>query len=155
MSMESCPVFIRPAGENDLAAILDIEKFCRTVTWSPASFKSELAGDNSINLVAQAYKGPLCGFIFAVLAADELEINTIAVSPNYQRLGIAQQLLSAAAQAGFNRGAATLHLEVRSRNKPAVSLYEKLGFEIRWIRKKYYSDNGDDAIVMSKPIEPP
>lgn len=153
--MKSCPVFIRPAGENDLAAILDIEKFCRTVTWSPASFKGELAGDNSINLVAQAYDGPLCGFIFAVLAADELEINTLAVSPSYQRLGIAQQLLSAAAQAGFNGGAATMHLEVRSRNKPAVSLYEKLGFEVRWIRKKYYSDNGDDAIVMSKPIEPP
>ena len=153
--MGSYPVFIRPAGETDLAAILDIEKFCRTVTWSPASFKSELAGENSINLVAQAYEGPLCGFIFAVLAADEIEINTIAVSPAFQRQGIAQQLLSAAAQTGLNRGAATLHLEVRSRNKPAFSLYEKLGFEIRWIRKKYYSDNGDDAIVMSKPIEPP
>jgi [ribosomal protein S18]-alanine N-acetyltransferase len=153
--MESCPVFIRPAGENDLPAILDIEKFCRTVTWGPASFKSELAGENSIAFVAQAYEGPLCGFVFAVLAADELEINTIAVGPRYQRLGIAQQLLSAVAQAGFNRGAATLHLEVRSRNKPAFSLYEKLGFETRWIRKKYYSDDGDDAIVMSKPIEIP
>ena len=153
--MGSYPVFIRPAGETDLAAILDIEKFCRTVTWSPASFKSELAGENSINLVAQAYEGPLCGFIFAVLAADEIEINTIAVSPAFQRQGIAQQLLSAAAQTGLNRGAATLHLEVRSRNKPAFSLYEKLGFEIRWIRKKYYSDNGDDAIVMAKSIEPP
>jgi [ribosomal protein S18]-alanine N-acetyltransferase len=151
--MKSCPFFIRPAAQNDLAAILDIEKFCRTVTWSPASFRSELAGENSINLVAQAYEGPLCGFVFAMLAADELEINTLAVSPNFQRLGIAQQLLSAAALAGFNRGAVTLHLEVRSRNRPAVSLYEKLGFEVRWIRKKYYSDNGDDAIVMSKPIE--
>jgi ribosomal-protein-alanine N-acetyltransferase len=153
--MEHRPVFIRPAEASDLAAILDIEKFCRTVTWSPASFKSELAGDNSINLVAQAYGGLICGFIFAVLAADELEINTIAVSPKYQRLGIAQQLLSAVAQAGSSRGAVTVHLEVRSRNKPAVCLYEKLGFEVRWIRKKYYSDDGDDAIVMSKPIELP
>jgi ribosomal-protein-alanine N-acetyltransferase len=153
--MESCPVFIRPAAESDLAAILDIEKFCRTVTWSPASFKGELAGDNNINLVAQAYDGPLCGFIFAVIAADELEINTIAVSPRFQRLGVAQQLLFAAAQTGFDRGAAFVHLEVRSRNRPALRLYEKLGFEVRWIRKKYYSDDGDDAIVMSKQIELP
>ncbi|HUI91333.1 MAG TPA: ribosomal protein S18-alanine N-acetyltransferase [Chitinivibrionales bacterium] len=151
--MERCPVFIRPAAGNDLAAILDIEKYCCTVTWNLSSFRSELSGENRINLVAQAYDGPLCGFIFSMLAADELEINTLAVGPTYQRLGIAQKLLAAAAQAGFSRGAETMHLEVRSRNRPAVCLYEKLGFEVRWIRKKYYSDNGDDAIVMSKSIE--
>jgi ribosomal-protein-alanine N-acetyltransferase len=153
--MDRCAFFIRPAAESDLPSILDIEKYCCTVTWSASSFKSELCGENRINLVAQAYEGPLCGFIFAMVAADELEINTLAVGPAFQRLGIAQKLLSAAAQAGLNRGAATMHLEVRSKNKPAVCLYEKLGFEVRWIRKKYYSDNGDDAIVMSKQIEAP
>ncbi len=143
---------IRPAVRADLAVILDIEKSCRTVTWSAESFAFELAGASNINLVAQAGDGTVCGFVFSVVAADELEINTLAVRPAFQRQGIAQHLLAAAAQTAYGRGAAFIHLEVRSKNTPAFNLYRKMGFEVRWIRKQYYSDDGDDAIVMSSDI---
>jgi [ribosomal protein S18]-alanine N-acetyltransferase len=144
---------IRPAAACDLNAILDIEQCCRTVTWSAAAFSTELSTANAINLVAQADNGTPCGFVFAVCAADELEINTLAVHPDHRRRGIARRLLAAAADAGRRRGAESVHLEVRSKNKVAYNLYIALGFEIRWIRKKYYSDDGDDAIVMSRDID--
>ncbi|HMD69033.1 MAG TPA: ribosomal protein S18-alanine N-acetyltransferase [Chitinivibrionales bacterium] len=144
---------IRPAAKCDLPAILDIEHSCRTVTWSAAAFSSELTADNAVNLVAQSENGTACGFVFAVLAADELEINTIAVHPDHRRRGVARCLLAAAADAARRRGAESVHLEVRSKNRVAFDLYVKLGFEIRWIRRKYYSDDGDDAIVMSRDID--
>lgn len=146
------PVNIRPAVRADLSVILDIEKLCRTVTWSATSFATELSCPGNINLVAQTGDGTVRGFVFSVIAADELEIHTIAVRPAFQRQGIAGHLLTAAAQAAFGRGAAIVHLEVRSKNTPALNLYRKMGFEVRWIRKQYYSDDGDDAIVMSSDI---
>lgn len=147
--MNSPLVTIRPAAEDDHAAILDIESSCRTVTWSAGAFSRELCGERGINLVAQDESGMLCGFVFTALAADELEINTLAVAPQFRRRGIARRLLCAAAQEACRRGAASVHLEVRSKNRPALGLYSALGFEIRWIRKKYYSDDEDDAIIMS------
>jgi ribosomal-protein-alanine N-acetyltransferase len=145
-------VCIRPTALVDLPAILEIEKYCRTVTWSPSAFHGEITNENNINLVACALDGTICGYLFSLTVADELELNAIAVSPDFQRKGIAGQLWFTATEAALKRGAATAHLEVRSNNKPAILFYLNLGFEIRRIRKKYYSDDGDDAIVMSKAI---
>ncbi len=108
--------------------------------------------NNNINLAARDEFGIVCGFVFSVLAADELEINTIAVHPDRRRQGIAGRLLAAASKDACARGGASIHLEVRSKNMVAISLYTKLEFEIRWIRKAYYSDDGDDAIVMSRDL---
>lgn len=151
--MSHLPVFIRPAAAGDLPAILDIEKSCRTVTWSTAAFKSELEQEANVTFVAHTPEGTVCGFIFGMIAADELNINTIAVMPRFQRQGVGRRLLWAIADAAYRRSVATIHLEVRSKNIPALSLYKKIGFEIQWIRKKYYSDDGDDAIVMSRSID--
>lgn len=150
--MNIVPTSIVPATIGDLEAILAVEARCKTVTWSPAAFASELSGCNNINLAALDANGILCGFAFASSAADELEINTLAVDPDYRRRGIATLLMNAAAAEGFRRGAASLHLEVRSKNVPAIRLYTKLGFEIRWVRKSYYSDDGDDALMMSRDL---
>ena len=147
------PETIRPAAKSDLPAILDIEQLCRTVTWSPAAFSQELSNGGAINLVAHDEHGSACGFVFAMLAADELEINTIAVHPDHRRRGVASRLLAAAADAARRSGAESIHLEVRSKNKVAFNLFSALGFEIRWVRKKYYTDDGDDAIVMSRDID--
>jgi|WetSurMetagenome_2_1015567.scaffolds.fasta_scaffold00072_50 [ribosomal protein S18]-alanine N-acetyltransferase len=144
---------VRPALAGDLAAVLRIEQCCRTVTWSAAAFSSELSGENAINLVAVDGDGAPCGYLFAVLAADELEVHTIAVHPAHRRKGAARLLLAAAAEEARRRGAESIHLEVRSKNTAAFNLYTSLGFEIRWIRKKYYTDDGDDAVVMSRDID--
>jgi ribosomal-protein-alanine acetyltransferase len=150
--MSIAPVLIVPARISDLDAILAVEAKCKTVTWSPAAFSSELSGSNKINLAALDANATMCGFIFSASAADELEINTLAVDPDHRRNGIATLLMNAAAAEGFHRGAASLHLEVRSKNTPAIRLYTKLGFEIRWVRKSYYSDDGDDALMMSREL---
>jgi [ribosomal protein S18]-alanine N-acetyltransferase len=150
--MNSLSMLVRAACRGDLEAILDIEQSCRTVTWTPAAFENELLQQNNINLVAHMPSGGLCGFVFALVAAGELEITTIAVQPEFRRQGIGSLLLGAAADAAFLCKASMIHLEVRSKNRPAFNLYCKLGFETRRIRKKYYSDDGDDAIVMSRPL---
>lgn len=143
---------IRRATHADLAAILDIEKSCSTVTWSAGAFQGELMQESNINFVAEVQDGNLAGFLFAMVAADEAHINTVAVAPLYRRQGIATRLIKTLAQKALGRGVGTLYLEVRSRNSQAMSLYTKLGFDVRWIRKKYYANTEEDAVVMSKSL---
>lgn len=87
-------------------------------------------------------------------AAQEMEVYNIAVSPRHRRLGLARFLLAPvlnhAARHGFERA----FLEVRQGNAPAVSLYSSLGFETAGRRKAYYSDNGEDALIMACAVSP-
>jgi ribosomal-protein-alanine N-acetyltransferase len=146
------PVLIRRACENDLAQILDIEMQCHTVNWSPASFKTEINKKDNINLVAENSEKKICGYLFSFIAADIIEINSIAVNPNYQRKGIAQKLIKEIEKIGINNNVSEIRLEVREKNLPAISLYKKCGFKICWIRKNYYSNSDENALIMTKKI---
>jgi [ribosomal protein S18]-alanine N-acetyltransferase len=150
--MTPAPLLLRRATIADIGAILDIEKSCSTVTWSAAAFHDELAQENNLNFVAEHAGGTMCGFLFAMVAADEVHINTVAVAPQFRRKNIATFLIARAAQEAMRRNAVTMYIEVRSKNAAALALYKKLGFVVRWVRKKYYADNDEDAIVMSKSL---
>jgi ribosomal-protein-alanine N-acetyltransferase len=89
------------------------------------------------------------GMIVAWLIVDEVHIATLAVQPEYRKLHIAQQLLIRILTDGYRSGAVKAFLEVRKSNLAARSLYKKFGFVESGVRKRYYQDNGEDAVLMN------
>jgi ribosomal-protein-alanine N-acetyltransferase len=138
---------IRTLALGDLDAIEAIEKRAYRTPWSRSMFASELAKPTSICL--GAFEGErLMGYTINSRYVDAWHVMNVAVDPEYQRRGIASQLLERLFEltAGDERRGYTL--EVRVSNQDAIRLYEKLGFEPRGIRRGYYTDNREDALIM-------
>jgi ribosomal-protein-alanine N-acetyltransferase len=91
---------------------------------------------------------PLIGYGGIWFAVDEAHITTIAVSPRYRGRGIGELLLNGLIDHAFDGGATMLTLEVRMSNTVAQNLYRKYGFQAAGTRKRYYTDNGEDALIM-------
>jgi ribosomal-protein-alanine N-acetyltransferase len=141
---------IRPFSSADLDRVCQIEESVFSMPWSRESFETELADDGiSFSWVAEA-DGRLVAYFVAWLVEDELHIGNIAVDPTHRRRGIGRALLSYCLTRAVERGIVRATLEVRSSNLAAIELYEEGGFEPVAIRRCYYSDNGEDAIVMLK-----
>lgn len=134
-------------AEGHLSRVMEIEKQSNTSAWSERSFRHEIEHRDGIFLVALV-EGQVAGYAAAWLVIDEAHITTLAVAPEQRRNGIGmaltRELLKRAAQAGMT--CATL--EVRAGNSGALALYERLGFEAAGVRKRYYPDNREDAVVM-------
>jgi ribosomal-protein-alanine N-acetyltransferase len=94
---------------------------------------------------------PIVGFAGMWLLYDEAHVTTIAVAPEHRGRGLGELLLIALFEEAINRGAEWLTLEVRVTNTPAQTLYEKYGFTRQGLRRRYYSDNGEDAYIMWSP----
>jgi ribosomal-protein-alanine N-acetyltransferase len=138
---------IRPAELQDLPSILEIEQQSALAAhWTAEQYKTVL--NNSIMLVAEQ-AGKLCGFLCATAIADECEIENMAVIPDFQRRGIADELLRALVQRveSTPTPASAILLEVRESNRPARRLYEKHGFREEGRRRAYYNHPVDDAIL--------
>ena len=115
--------------------------------WSADSIKSLLEHPAATSLVAVAGEPKIAiGFIIGQLAADEAEILSIGVSPNWQRAGLGTRLLEGLARAARRGEAKRIFLEVAQDNAPAVALYQKLGFVEAGRRKRYYERPGSEAV---------
>lgn len=139
--------------EEDVPAVFHLDQQSFSLPWSERSYLFEIReNDHSIPLTAiqknEDHQEHLVGFIVVWTVEDEAHIGTIAVDEKFQRKGIAQKLISSALQEAKDRGAEKVFLEVRTGNLPARKLYQKLGFIDFDIRKKYYCDNQEDAIIM-------
>ena len=139
--------------EEHVPVVFKLDQKSFALPWSERSYLFEIRENNtSIPLVAvqknEDQEEHLAGFIVVWTVEDEAHIGTVAVDKEFQRLGIAQQLIFAALQEARERGAEKVYLEVRAGNLPARSLYQKLGFIDFDLRKKYYSDNQEDAVIM-------
>ena len=147
-----------PLREDRIPAILEIERQVNTAPWSDKSFQNELDHPHGMFLVALV-EGRVVGYGGAWLVIDEAHITTVAVDPSFKRQGIGQRLVVELLVRSKEKGMACSTLEVRAGNKPAILLYEKLGFVVAASRKSYYPDNKEDAIVMwlyeLQPWEPP
>jgi ribosomal-protein-alanine N-acetyltransferase len=141
------PMKIRDATARDLRGIIEIERLAFDSPWSLDSFERELSLPFSRLIVAADPGGRLVGFLCRWLVADECHILNVAVHPQMRRAGIANRLMSDALAEARNRNAKVVTLEVRRSNVAARSLYRKLGFEERRLRRNYYGA-GEDAIVM-------
>lgn len=141
---------LRRLRGRDLDRVCEIEEEVFPMPWSRSSFESEVEdASTAFHWVAER-NGELVGYIVSWLVEDELHIGNLAVAPGLRRRGIGRALLSHCLGRAIERGLAHATLEVRASNVPAMTLYETAGFRPVAIRKRYYSDSGEDAIVMLK-----
>ena len=145
--MTAVMIDIRRLDLADLDAIDVIEQRAYPTPWSRAMFASELAKPTSISL--GAFEGDeLVGYIVNSRYVDAWHVMNVAVDPDHQRRGIATALLERLFELTRNDERRGYTLEVRVSNEDAIRLYEKLGFESRGIRRGYYTDNREDALIM-------
>ena len=145
--MTAVALEIRRLALGDLDDVEAIEKRAYRTPWSRSMFASELAKPASICL--GAYEGDqLVGYVINSRYVDAWHVMNVAVSPSHQRRGIATQLLEHLFELTRDDERRGYTLEVRMSNADAIRLYEKLGFERRGIRRGYYTDNREDALIM-------
>ena len=141
---------VRRLTLSDLNAIERIEQRVYPTPWSRSMFAGELAKPSSISLGAFEETGRLAGYLIVSRYVDAWHVMNLAVDVGDRRLGVASALLDElfALTAGDERRGYTL--EVRVSNRPAILLYERYGFEPSGVRRGYYTDNREDALIMWK-----
>jgi [ribosomal protein S18]-alanine N-acetyltransferase len=145
--MTAVAVEIRRLEAADLTAIEAIEQRAYPTPWSRSMFASELAKPTSICL--GAFEGDdLLGYVINSRYVDAWHIMNVAVDPDRRRRGIATRLLERLFELTRDDERRGYTLEVRISNEDAIRLYEQLGFEPRGIRRGYYTDNKEDALIM-------
>jgi ribosomal-protein-alanine N-acetyltransferase len=142
---------------RDLAAIEAIERRSYPTPWSRSMFASEISKPSSICLGAfDAETHELLGYLIISRYVDAWHVMNVAVEPGYRRRGIATALLDRLFELTAEDGRRGYTLEVRISNVQAIALYERLGFQARGIRRGYYTDNREDALIMWKdPVREP
>lgn len=147
------PITIRSMTINDVPDVCALDRRSFSLPWTEKSFIYEITENQlSIPLVVEIDTpagNSIIGFIVVWIIVDEAHIGTIAVDESYRNKAIAQRLITEAFRQARRSGALIGYLEVRAGNLPARHLYEKLGFEVDGVRKGYYQDNHEDAILMS------
>ena len=145
--MTAVAVEIRGLEVRDIPAIDAIEQRAYPTPWSRSMFASELAKPTSICL--GAFEGSeLVGYIVNSRYVDAWHVMNVAVDPDRQRRGVATKLLERLFELTREYERRGYTLEVRVSNEGAIRLYEGLGFESRGVRRGYYTDNREDALIM-------
>ncbi|WP_442853223.1 ribosomal protein S18-alanine N-acetyltransferase [Bacillus sp. EB01] len=134
--------------EEDLDRIMIIEKESFTLPWSREAFYNELHHNQYAVYIILEEKGEPIGYCGVWIVVDEAHITNIAILPQYRGRRLGEALLRKVMETSKQMGATSMTLEVRVSNLPARNLYRKLGFQDGGIRKNYYTDNGEDGIVM-------
>lgn len=149
-------VSIRRMTREDVAQVHAIEQRCFTTPWPLSSYMFELEQNRAARLWVAEVQGALngkrvAGMVVAWLLVDEVHIANIAVDYSYRRQGVACKLLATALQTCAQEGALSASLDVRANNHAAQALYRRFGFEVSGLRKAYYHDNNEDALLMNLP----
>ncbi len=145
-----CEMTIERMKESHVAAVAALEKLCFADPWSIASIASELKNPLSLWLVA-VEGDALCGYIGSQSVMGESDMMNVAVHPDHRRKGVGEKLVLALCQE-LAKENTSLALEVRASNAPAIALYEKLGFVQVGLRKNYYRNPKEDALILKKEL---
>ncbi len=147
-------VELRRLEATDLDVVEAIERACYPTPWSRSMFDAELRKPSSLALGAFTEEDVLVGYAFVSRYVDAWHVMNVAVVDEFRRRGIASALLERlfAVTATDSRRGYTL--EVRISNTGAIKLYESLGFEARGVRRGYYTDNREDALIMWREPSP-
>lgn len=142
-------VIIRPMRTRHLADVVRIEAAVQGTPWSMDLYLDEMKAENRIYVVALAEGGTkVVGFAGCILVLDEGHISNVAVDPDWHRRGIGTQVVAAMIRGAVAAGSTAMTLEVRVSNTAARQLYQRFGFAPAGLRRRYYSDNGEDALIM-------
>jgi ribosomal-protein-alanine N-acetyltransferase len=155
MSTTANRVDFRRLELRDLNAIEKIERASYRTPWSRSMFAGELAKPSSISLGAfEPDSGDLLGYLIISRYVDAWHVMNLAVAPKHRRKHIAAGLLAQLFVITAGEGRRGYTLEVRVSNDVAINLYEKAGFKARGVRRGYYTDNREDALIMWRDPEP-
>jgi len=145
------PVRLAVAGmtAEDIPAVHAIESASFPTPWPPYAFRQELETNRMARYLVVKAEDRVVAYAGIWLMVDEAHVTTFAVLPAYRRRGIAGLLLSELMTLSADLGAVVCTLEVRLSNAAARRLYQKFGFKPVGLRPRYYSDNGEDALIMT------
>ncbi len=144
---------MRELSDSDLSLVIEIENRAFAHPWPSQAFEDL----KSQYILLLEVDGKLSGYIIYHVVLEEAVILNFAIEPGLQRQGHGEYLLRQSMKALRDRGCSLFYLDVRESNQAAIGLYKKLGFSVMGIRKSYYSDPDEDAIVMglvqTSPVE--
>ncbi|MGX8833455.1 ribosomal protein S18-alanine N-acetyltransferase [Amedibacillus sp. YH-ame6] len=143
---------IRKMTIEDIRAVMDIEEVCFTSRWNEEMFLYEIEENEFGSFFVCEDEGTIVGFIDFWVTFETCQLANLAVHPTYQKKGYAKEMMEQMITLASKAGCETIMLEVRVSNQKARYLYESFDFFEMNIRKGYYSDNGEDAIVMCKAL---
>lgn len=155
MSVTKPRVIIRKMELKDINKVCEIENVSFPTPWSPYAFSCEVLDNNFANyLVITLEENPekIIGYGGMWVILDEAHITNIAIAPEYRGQRLGQLLLLELMKIALQKGAENITLEVRVSNTGAQKLYKRLGFEKAGIRKGYYLDTKEDALIMWKNL---
>lgn len=144
-------VVVDPMRLEDVPAVHEIERLSFRTPWPAYAFEQELRGNRLARYVVARAGDRLVGFAGIWLMVDDAHVTTFGVHPDWRRQGIGRQLLLNVSELSVAIGARRMTLEVRPSNEAAQALYHSFGFEIAGRRPQYYTDDGEDALVMTTP----
>jgi ribosomal-protein-alanine N-acetyltransferase len=137
---------------EDLSEVMCIERQSFSSPWSYELFLHEIIDKTSAAIVVEAegdVKTEMLGYLFYWRIGEEIHITNIAVARLHRRQGVGESMIRWMMDNARENGIKKLSLEVRVSNKAALEMYAKLGFTGMGVRKRYYTDNGEDAIIMT------
>ncbi len=145
-------VVYRPVTKEEAEQVLLLEEACFSHPWTLANIESEIDKENSIFLGA-FFEGKMVGYASLYHVAGAGFMNNVGVHPDYRHLGIGETLMQQLETLSLEIDLKIISLEVRSKNKVAIGMYEKLGYKKRGQRPLFYRDPMDDADIMTKIIQ--
>ena len=143
---------ILPMNESHVAQVAELEKLCFSDPWSKNSVASELNNPLSLWLIAEE-DGAVCGYVGSQTVLGETDMMNIAVHPDCRRKGVAAALITELICRLKGQGSHILRLEVRESNAPAIALYKAMGFTQLGLRKNYYRNPKENALILGKEWE--
>ena len=138
-------------NESHAPCLAEIERKCFSAPWSEDTLRQAL--NNPGYVFFGVADDDICAYASASIAADECYIANIAVLPEYRRKGYARLLVDKLIEHAKKLQMAFISLEVRASNNAAISLYESSGFEQAGLRKDFYSNPAEDAVIMTKKLK--
>lgn len=145
-------MIITSMTKDHVAQVAALEKACFSDPWSEKSIAGEL--DNPLSLWLVAMEGNcLAGYVGSQSVLGEADMMNVAVDPAFRRRGVAEKLVNALVERLAGGGSHCLMLEVRASNAPAIALYGKLGFRQVGLRKNYYRNPRENALILRKEWE--
>jgi len=140
---------VRPPRPGDVRAIAEAEEICFTDPWPAQFFAAEVLAPCRFNRIMIDPTGRLVAYLFSVWQYLDLHVLKVATLPEHRRTGLARRLMELAEAHADETGGESVTLEVRSSNRAACELYQRLGYEIAGRRAAYYAD-GEDALIMTR-----